>query len=77
MRSLSNVSVKECRAVFVMLGLKKIRTKGGHEAWMKPGMTRPAIIQTHVSPIPEFILKNNIDNIGINKKDFLSLLDKV
>lgn len=77
MRNLSNISVKECRSVFILLGLKKIRTKGGHEAWMKAGMTRPAIIQSHVTPIPEFIMKNNLVNIGISKKDFLSLLEQL
>lgn len=52
MKKLSNISVKEFWNAMMILGLKKIRTKGGHEAWMKDGMTRPVIIQTHVNPIP-------------------------
>lgn len=77
MRSLSNITVQECREVFSLLGLNKIRTKGGHEAWMKKGMARPAIIQAHVTPVPEFIMKNNLANIGISKKEFLSLLEQI
>lgn len=77
MRNLSNISVAEFRAVLQMLGLEKVRTKGGHEAWMKPGMTRPVIIQTHVEPIPEFIVRNDLKNMGISKQEFLELLEKV
>ena len=75
MRSLANITVDEFRAVLFLLGLAKIRSKGGHEAWIKAGMTRPVIIQTHISPIPEFIIRNNLRNIGIDKQKFLEVLD--
>lgn len=77
MRSLANVSLKEFRTVLLLLGLVKVRTKGGHEAWMKKGMTRPLIIQTHEDPIPEFVLRNGLRNIGISKELFLKLLDEI
>lgn len=77
MRSLANITVDEFRAVLLLLGLVKMRSKGGHEAWIKAGMTRPVIIQTHISPIPEFIIRNNLRNIGITKQDFLEALEKI
>lgn len=77
MRNLSNISIAEFRAILTLLGLSKVRTKGGHEAWMKEGMTRPVIIQNHVDPIPEFIIRNNLRNIGINKQDFISMLENL
>ena len=77
MRNLSNISIAEFRAILTLLGLSKVRTKGGHEAWMKAGMTRPVIIQNHVDPIPEFIIRNNLRNIGISKQDFISMLEKL
>ena len=76
MRNLSNVSVSEFRAIMLLLGLSKVRTKGGHEAWMKAGMTRPAIVQTHVDPVPEYVLRNNLRIIGISREEFLTLLEK-
>lgn len=76
MRSLANISIKEFQNVLLLLGLEKVRVKGGHEAWMKAGMSRPVIIQNHVEPIPEFIVRNNLRNLGISKADFLSLLEK-
>jgi len=38
MRSLSNVTLKEFRAILELLGLTLIRIKGGHEVWSKSGM---------------------------------------
>ena len=75
MRNLSNVTIAEFRAIMSLLGLTKVRTKGGHEAWMKAGMTRPAIVQTHVDPVPEYVLRNNLRAIGISKEGFLALLE--
>ena len=46
MKKLSNISLKEFRAVLTALGLHKMRTKGGHEAWVREGLRRPIIIQT-------------------------------
>lgn len=77
MKSLSNISVAEFRSVLERLGLKKKRTKGGHEAWSKKGMTRPVILQTHVNPIPEFIVRNNLRNMGITKEQFLNVLESL
>jgi hypothetical protein len=61
----------------VLLGMTKVRTKGGHEAWMKTGMTRPAIVQTHVDPVPEYVLRNNLRVIGISRDEFLTLLENL
>ena len=77
MRNLANITIKEFRDVLIALGLTKVRSKGGHEAWMKNGMTRPVIFQTHIEPIPEFIIRNNLRNIGISKDEFLIILEKL
>lgn len=42
----------------------------GHEKWMKAGITRPIIFQTHVDPISEFILRNNPRNLDVSRKAF-------
>lgn len=74
MRGLTNISVKKYRSVLSKLGLHKVRTKGGHEAWFKEVMSRPVIFQTHINPIPEFIIRNNIRNMKISNEDFLNAL---
>lgn len=77
MRSLSNITVEEFRRALLALGFAKVRTKGGHEAWMKPGLTRPIIMPTHVNPIAEYVVRNNLRNIGISRADFIALLESL
>ena len=76
MRSLNNVTLAEFREYLRQNGLSPVRTKGGHEAWMKQGMSRPIVIQTHKDPIPEFIIQNNLRTLGISRKDFLAWLEQ-
>lgn len=77
MRNLSNITIAELRQVLSALGLEKQRTKGGHEAWRKEGMTRLVVFQTHIEPIPEFIVKNAIRNLGVTRQEFLEILEKL
>ena len=74
MRNLSNVTIKEFIKILEQLGYKHLRDKGGHIVYSKEGQKRPIIIQSHISPIPEFIIKNNLREMGINRKDFIELL---
>lgn len=77
MKNLSNITIAEFRQILAILGLEKDRTKGGHEAWMKAGMTRPVIFQTHKEPVPEFIVKNAIRDLGLTRQEFLDILEKL
>jgi hypothetical protein len=74
-RSLKNISPKIFREYLVYKGLKKIRNKGGHEIWSRSDLNRPVVFQTHIDPIPEFIVKNNLRTIGTNAKDFFTFLE--
>ena len=75
MKKLSNISLKEFRAVLTALGLHKMRTKGGHEAWVREGLRRPIIIQTHVDPVSELVVRKTINDLGITQDEFLALLE--
>lgn len=55
---LSNISVNDFRDFLTSVGCQKTKTEGGHERWVKLGLTRPTILQTHISPVPEFIVKD-------------------
>lgn len=67
---LSNISINDFRNFLISIGCKKAKTEGGHERWVKDGITRPIILQTHISPVPEFIVKNTLRNIGMTKTQF-------
>ena len=75
MKKLSNISLKEFRAVLTALGLHKMRTKGGHEAWVREGLPRPIIIQTHVDPVSELVVRKTINDLDITRDEFIALLE--
>ena len=71
---LRNVSLADYRLFLSKAGCKKIRTNGGHEVWAKAGCTRPIVVQSHESPVPEFIIKNGLRTLGLSKQDFFDIL---
>ncbi len=73
-QKLSNVSLADYREFLKKAGCKKISTEGGHEKWSRNDLLRPIILQTHVDPVPEFILKNALRQLGLTKKDFFEIL---
>lgn len=52
-------------------GIPCNRTNGGHEHWSICDLLRPITVQTHVDPVPEFIIKNALKQLGLTKKDFI------
>ena len=72
--SIKNVSVNEFRSFLIHYGLKQIRISGGHEIWSGKELTRPVVFQTHIEPIPFFILKNNLRTMGLTLKDLRDYL---
>ena len=45
--------------------------------WIKDGMLRNVVLQTHIDPVPEDIIKNNLRTIGVAVDDFNELLKKI
>lgn len=69
-KTLKNIPLKLFRDFLTEQGLKKIRTHGGHEIWSRKDLLRPVVLQTHISPIPEFIIRNALRTIGSTADDF-------
>lgn len=73
-RKLSNVSLDDYRLFLEKAGCKCTRTKGGHEHWTRNDLNRPITVQTHVDPVPEFIIKNGLRILNLTKADFFRVL---
>lgn len=73
-RKLTNVRLDDYRDFLTKAGCKKSRIEGGHEIWTRNDLTRPIVVQTHESPVPEFIIRNALRNLGLTKKDFFDIL---
>ena len=69
---LSNISLADFRTFLFEVGCTRVSTEGGHEKWTKQGLTRPVTLQTHIDPVPEFIVKNTLRNLGLTKKDYFA-----
>jgi len=66
--SIKNVPLETFRSFLLFKGLKHMRTSGGYEIWSGKSLTRPVTIQTHIDPIPLFIIKKKSQNNGIDFK---------
>ena len=79
-KKLSNIPLKDFRKFLSNQGLNIIKDskgRGGHEKWSKFGMERPITIQTHISPVPEFIVKQVLRHLKIERKKFFEEFDKL
>jgi hypothetical protein len=76
MIKLSNIPIRLFREYLEYKGLAHVRTSSGHEIWTRPDLTRPVVFQTHIEPIPEFVVKNNLRTIGATAKDFRDFVEQ-
>ena len=78
-RKLSNIPVKDFCKFLESQGLNVIkdsRGRGGHEKWSKSGIDRPITIQTHIDPVPKFIVKQVLRYLNINRETFFKEFKK-
>lgn len=73
-KKLKNLTLRDIRSFLIFVGCIKDRTRGGHEAWRKPGLSRPIIIQTHVNPVPECIVRSIIKDLGMSREKFFEII---
>ncbi len=79
-RRLTNIFLRDFRKFLSSQGLNVIKDtkgRGGHEKWSKSGMDRPITIQTHVDPVPEFIVKQVLRYMNMDRKKFFKELLKL
>lgn len=79
-RKLSNIPVQDFRRFLKSEGLNIIReSKGreGHEKWSRSDLDRPITIQNHIDPVPEFIVKQVMRYLNIDRQAFFEAIDKL
>jgi len=74
MSNLKNISLKTYRDFLKDMGCSCIRTSGGHEHWSRKDLLRPITFQSHIDPVPEFIIKNGLRILKLTKDDFVEWL---
>lgn len=70
-RKISNIPLPKFRDFLKQQGLERTtvtKGKGGHEKWTREGLRRPIILQSHISPVPEFIVRQVLKTLDIDKE---------
>ena len=73
-QKLSNIPLKDFRRFLRSQGLNIIKSskgRGGHEKWSRADLDRPITIQTHIDPVPEFIVKQIIRHLAMTREEFI------
>jgi hypothetical protein len=71
---LSNIPLGVYRKFLQSQGCKLIRTSGGHEHWSRTDIPRSLTLQTHISPVPERIIKQHLAYLKIDRDKFFQVL---
>ena len=73
---LRNVPLRRYRKFLADIGCKCVRTKGGHEHWTRVDLDRPITLQSHIDPVPEFIVRQHLRYFGMSREEFERHLDR-
>jgi len=74
---LSNITLNEYRKFLTHVGCKCIRQNKGHEHWANKDINRPLTFQSHIEPIPEFIIKQHLRYLNMSKNEFLDIMNSL
>ena len=68
---LSNITIEVFERFLADVGCTPTRSgNSGHYKWKREGCLRSIVFQTHIDPMPEFVIENNLRNLGLTKKQF-------
>ena len=74
MPRITPINYKKLVKVFEYLNFRLDRQEGDHLIYVKSGIKRPIVIPMY-SDVPIFIIKNNIDSVGITRNEYLRILE--
>jgi len=77
MASIKNIPLKKLRKFLEANGLQYSHTNGGHEIWVKEGLSRPIVLQTHIAPVPPHIIKQICRHLNVTNEDLCNYIDSL
>ena len=72
-----NLSLATVRKILRHQGCKLIRHEKGHEKYSKQSLFRPIVIQDHIDPVPDFIVKQIMRTLSLSNKDMEKILSEI
>jgi hypothetical protein len=77
MKKITNISLANYRLFLELMDCSFLRTKGGHEHWHRADIPRPLTFQTHIDPIPAFIIKQHLRYLKLSTQEFLTAIENL
>ncbi|MCO6483702.1 MAG: type II toxin-antitoxin system HicA family toxin [Flavobacteriales bacterium] len=72
---LSNISFAQYCGFLELAHCSLIRTSSGHDVFARADLLRPIVVQNHITPVPERIIRQGLRALGISKADFFAILE--
>jgi hypothetical protein len=73
----SNLPLSKVNKILVHQGCHCIRKEKGHDKWSRKDLTRPIVLQNHIDPVPEFIVKQIMRTLKLNNEDMEKILREI
>jgi predicted RNA binding protein YcfA (HicA-like mRNA interferase family) len=77
MKKITNISLATYRLFLENMGCACMRTKGGHEHWQREDLERSLTLQTHINPVPAFIIKQHLRYLSLSTQEFLTIIEEL
>jgi len=71
-----NVTNRQFQKFLIYVGCVLKRIRGDHFVYTRPDLIRPIIVPID-NPLPQFIVKNNLDLLGISWKKFFKIMEEL
>lgn len=63
---LSNIQLDTLRAFLLEKNFHFGFVHAGHELWVREDMVRPVVLRIGFEPVPEFVIRNLLRNMGVD-----------
>ena len=73
----SNVSLSLLRKILIHVGCKQLGINSGHQKFTRSDLRRPIIIQTHIDPVPEFIVLQIMRTLSLKRADIKKIVSEL
>ena len=71
-----NVTNRQFQKFLIYVGCVLKRIRDDHFVYTRPDLIRPIIVPID-NPLPQFIVKNNLDLLGISWKEFFKIMEEL
>lgn len=74
---LTNIPLKKYRKFLKKIGCQCNRKSGGHEHWSSSDIDRPLTLQSHISPVPAFIILQHLRHLKMTREEFFEVYKNI